>query len=101
LPPGRRYLVNNYVSESDEQASADLGPQVNQAAIVENKRRASCALCFDSGMPRGEPTLSSPARTTASFYRAASISVIWQSVVTESLLIDLALISAGRHTIRR
>ena len=26
---------------------------MNQAAIVENKRRASCALCFDSGMARG------------------------------------------------
>jgi hypothetical protein len=51
--PGRRYLVNNYVSESDEQPSADLGPQVNQAAIVENKRLASYALCFDSGMARG------------------------------------------------
>jgi hypothetical protein len=51
--PGRRYLVNNYVSESDEQPSADPGPQVNQAAIVENERLASCTLCFDNGMARG------------------------------------------------
>jgi hypothetical protein len=51
--PGLRYLVNNYVSESDEQPSADPGPQVNQAAIVENERLASCTLCFDNGMARG------------------------------------------------
>jgi hypothetical protein len=99
--PGRRYLVNNYVSESDEQASADLGPQVNQAAIVENKRRASCALCFDSGMPRGATDAVIASADDGFILPRGFDQRHLASVVTESLLIDLALISAGRHTIRR